>query len=125
MLVRKSLGFAALLLAACSSFESGEKVAWSALIIERVELELIDDQKYELYRFGKEGTVSATVGLRNGPLVAPLFYWRVEGDHLIISENPQTKTFADLYEPRKDGDVLFVKRGLGGKSKFRVTKRDA
>ena len=125
MHIRTSLVLTAFMLAACGSHESGKEVSWSALDIERLQLELIDDEKYELYSFGKEGTVSATVGLRNGPLTAPLFYWRVEDNHLIISENPQSKTFADLYEPRKDGDVLFVKRGLGGKSKFRITKRDA
>ncbi len=125
MHIRKPIVLIAVVLAACSSDESGKEASWSALNMERLQLELIDDQKYELYSFGKEGTVSATVGLRNGPLIAPLFYWRVEGDHLIISENPQSKTFADLYEPRKDGDVLFVKRGLGGKSKFRIPKRDA
>ena len=125
MHIRESLLLTALILAACSPDESGKEVSWSALNMERLQLELIDDQKYELYSFGKEGTVSATIGLRNGPLMAPLFYWRVEGDHLIISENPQSMTVADLYEPRKGGDVLFVKRGLGGRSKFRITKRDA
>jgi len=125
MHILSSLVLTAFMLTACGSHESGKKVSWSALDIERLQLELIEDEKYELYSFGKEGTVSATIGLRNGPLVAPLFYWRVEGDHLIISEKPKSDTFADLHEPRRDGNVLFVKRGLFGKSKFRITKRDA
>ena len=90
-----------------------------------MELELIDAEKYELLGFGAEGIVSATIGVRNGPLAGPLFYWRIENSHLVISAKPNSDTYADLHSPRKSGEFLLVRRGLFGKSKFRVKHRDA
>lgn len=113
------------MLTACSPDEPDQEVAWSALDMEHLQLELIDDEQVESYGFGKDGMVSATIGMRDGPLMAPLFYWRIEGSHLIISEGPQSQAFADLHEPRRRGDVVSVRRGLDGVSRFRVTKRNS
>ena len=111
-----------IMIAGCTMEESGQQVAWAALKVESLELELIDDKKYERYRFGPGGTVSATIGMKNGPIAGPLLYWRIEDGHLIISEKPQSGTYADLHNPRLAGSVLLVQRGLFGSSRFLIKK---
>ena len=113
------------LLTSCSLEDEGKAVTWSSLNVATTDWELVDDEKYEVFGFGPEGSVSATIGVRDGPVAGPLFYWRIENDHLVISAKPNSDTYADLHAPRKSGEFLLVRRGLFGKSKFRVKHRDA
>jgi hypothetical protein len=122
---RSLLVVVAALLASCSSDNEGKEVTWSSLNVATMELELIDAENHEVFSFGPQGTVSATIGIRNGPLTAPLFYWRIEESHLVISERPNSGAYADLHSPRQNGVFLVVRRGLVAKSKLRVSHRDA
>jgi hypothetical protein len=110
------VGLAALL-TSCSSDDEGKEVTWASMNVATMELELIDAENYEVFGFGPQGTVSATIGLRNGPLTAPLFYWRIEESHLVISERPNSVTYADLHSPRQNGEFLVVRRGFVAKSR--------
>ena len=106
----------------CRAEDAGSPISWAELNVESLELELIDETSYELLMFQKEGAVSVTMGEKNGPLAAPVFYWRVEGDHLLITIEPRTETFVDLHEPRVIGSILLVKRGLAGKSRYAIRR---
>lgn len=81
------LAFATLLVG-CSRAAEGQSTDWSALELEGKTLDLIDDARVETYAFSKQGLVAATVGTKGGAIAAPLFYWRVEGQSLVISELP-------------------------------------
>ena len=97
-------------------------MSWSSLDLAHATLELVDDEKYEVFRFNQDGFVAATLGTRNGPLTAPLLHWRIKGDHLIISFQPHSGVYADLHTPRRDGNLLTVQRNPSGESRYRITQ---
>lgn len=109
----------------CSNQDTGKPVSWSELKIETLGLELIDDKDYEILMFMEEGFVAATIGEKNGPIAAPLLYWRVDGEHLLISRKPQADTIIDLHKPRINGNVLLVKKGFLGKASYVIRKASA
>jgi len=43
-------------------------------------LELVSETTVGQYRFGPDGSVSVTIGMRNGPVCAPIWAYRVVGD---------------------------------------------
>lgn len=51
-----------------------------------LELNLNDPTNVEWYEFGSDGGVSATIGERGGPYSAPLYYWRTDGNLLLVTD---------------------------------------
>lgn len=83
-------------------------------------MDLIDGSDIETYRFGAEGLVSTEYGKRGGAVAGPLFYWRVEGGALIISERPTDHEVERLTEPRINGEVVSAKRKTGRSAQYRL-----
>jgi len=102
--------------------EEGPTESWASLCLAQWEFELLDDEAHEVFRFHKDGFVAATLGVRHGPLTAPILHWRIEGDHLLISFRPDSEILADLHAPKRDGSLLIVKRGACGESRYRITR---
>lgn len=113
------LAFAAVLVG-CSRAEEGQSTDWSALALEGKTLDLIDDAKVETYSFAKQGLVVATAGTKGGAIAAPLFYWRVEGQSLVISELPGQQAVEELMAPKILGDVVIAKRKAGASVQYRL-----
>ncbi|MCE4557194.1 hypothetical protein [Pelomonas cellulosilytica] len=113
------LAFAAVLVG-CSPAEEGQSTDWSTLGLEGKTLDLIDDAKVETYAFAKQGLVAATVGTKGGALAAPLFYWRIEGQSLVISELPGEQAVEELMAPKIHGDVVTAKRKAGPSVQYRL-----
>ena len=107
----------------CAEYSQTVPTTWEKLEVETLELELVHETRYEWFMFGPEGTVSATLGTKGGEVFGPLWYWRIEGAHLIISEQPKSDTYADLYEPRLIDNFVVVKRGFFWKDKYIVRRR--
>lgn len=112
----------AFFLAGCSRAQEGQPTDWSALRLQGKTLDLIDDSKIETYRFTEQGLVAATFGTRGGSVTAPLFYWRVEGQALVISESPGQQGVEELVTPRIQGDVVSAKRKSGAGVRYRLAK---
>ena len=94
--------------AGCTS-ERGIPTTWDNLDVGKLQLELEDNAHYELLTFHPGGTVSATLGQRNGAITAPLLYWHVESNRLVFTELPKGGTVHNvLEEPRIEGHRLFV-----------------
>jgi len=102
--------------------EESPTVSWASLCLAQCRFELVDDEAHEVFRFHKDGFVAATLGVRHGPLTAPILHWRIEGDHLLISFRPDSEILADLHAPKRDGSLLIVKRGACGESRYRITR---
>ena len=115
----------AIALTGCAVQGLGESTTWERLNVEGLQLELVDEEKFELLKFGPQGMVAATVGTKRGALIGPLWYWRIEGEHLIISERPKDGTYADLHAPKLNGSFLFVRRGLFSNANYAVKHSDA
>jgi hypothetical protein len=97
---------------------------WQSLVLKSVTLELVDDERFELLRLQPEGYVLVTVGVKNGPMVAPLWYWRLDEDQLIISMEPQGPVYVVLSNPRVDGGRLVVKRNSFETVQYNVRRGD-
>lgn len=85
-------------------------------------MDLIDDSKIESYRFSEQGLVAATFGTKGGAVAAPLFYWRVEGQALVISEAPGQQGVEELTTPKIQRDVVSAKRKSGASVQYRLAK---
>jgi hypothetical protein len=81
---------------------------------------LVDPKQVEYYRFFNNGIVTATAGMKDGPLVAPVLYWKIDNNNLFISEDPNFETTEVLPAPYISGDVITVQRGAFRWSQFRV-----
>ena len=109
-------------LAGCSPAQEGQPTDWSTLELQGKTLDLIDDSKIETYRFTEQGLVSATFGTKGGAVTGPLFYWRVEGQSLVISESPGQQGVEELATPKIQGDVVSAKRNSGASVQYRLGK---
>lgn len=118
-----SLVFAAALLG-CSRVEEGQPTAWSELGLQGKTLGLIDDSKIETYRFAEQGLVAATFGTKGGAVTALLYYWRIEGPALVISELPGQQGVEVLVTPALQRDVVTAKRKSGASVRYRLAKSD-
>lgn len=116
-----SLAVAAVL-AGCSRVEESQPTAWSALGLQGKTLDLIDESKIETYRFAEQGLVAATLGTKGGAVAAPLYYWRIEGQALVISESPGQQGVEELVTPAIHGDVVSAKRKSGASVQYRLAK---
>jgi hypothetical protein len=113
---------AAAFLAGCSPTQEGKPTDWSTLALQGKTLDLIDDSKIETYAFAEQGLVAATYGTKGGAVAAPLFYWRVEGQSLVISESPGQQGVEELLTPKIQGDVVSAKRKSGASVQYRLAK---
>ncbi len=108
----------------CSRVEESQPTAWSELGLQGKTLDLIDDSKIETYRFAEQGLVVATFGTKDGAVTAPLYYWRIEGPALVISELPGQQGVEVLVTPALQRDVVTAKRKSGASVRYRLAKSD-
>jgi hypothetical protein len=59
--------------------------SWNDYRIVGKRFELVDAERIQSYRFGRDGLVAAVLGTKNGPVAAPLLYWPIDGERLLIS----------------------------------------
>jgi hypothetical protein len=102
--------------------DEGQPTNWVALRLPGKTLELIDDTRVEIYSFNDRGDVTATIGQKGGPLVGPIFYWRIKGTSLIISGSPGKPGITELDDPEVHGDIVSAKRTPGVKIEYRLTE---
>ncbi|MFA6063606.1 MAG: hypothetical protein WC736_13530 [Gallionella sp.] len=110
----------ALALPGCSPSNKGNPTSWAAIQLTGKSLELIDSEQVEFYRFLRDGGVAATAGIQNGPLIAPVLYWKIDNNNLLIAEDPRFETSESFSAPFIQGDVVTVKRGLFRWSQFKL-----
>lgn len=115
---------AAASLAGCSE-DVGQPVDWKSLDLPEKRLELQHSRKAEIYAFTAQGLVQATYGIKDGPITAPLLYWRIDRGDLVLSEWPgaDAKPLMAFREPSIKGDMLTVKRTSGETVRFLVRKQ--
>ena len=119
-------GFAILsiaaILAGCSKADEGLPTDWPSLHLQGKTLDLVDDAKVETYSFNDQGLVSVTIGTRGGPVAAPLYYWKLKGNVLVISEFPDQPGAEELSSPKVQGDLVSASRTSGTRVQFRLSK---
>jgi len=107
----------------CTQTDS-QPLNWDTFALMGKTLELVDEQKLEEYRFDGNGMTAVTIGWKNGPLAAPLYYWHTENTTLSISEEPGLAPIEKFDLLSVQGDHVNVRRKSGEKVSFKVKRRD-
>ncbi len=105
----------------CAYPDEGIRTDWTSLSLPGKALELIDDKESEWFPFSKEGTSSATIGTKNGPVAAPIFYWRINGNTLQISVFPDAEIFEELRNPAIKGNIISATRKSGVRARYTLS----
>nr|WP_315490804.1 hypothetical protein [uncultured Rhodoferax sp.] len=114
---------AAMALGAALYLDNGTRVSWAALGVEGLKLELVSETAVEDFRFSKDGSVTATLGIKNGPVTGPILYWRIVGEDLIISQEPGAEALIELPAPTIKDNILSIRRWLVFKTNYRMGRR--
>jgi len=125
---KKLLFVAALLvppLFSCAISEGAKPISWQAAALDGKMLDLISDKYIQEYRFSSDGRVVATLGARDGPITAPIFYWKIENGILLIYSYSPSDFKIELGPPTKEGDILSARRETGDIVRYRLSKVDA
>ena len=110
-----------LALGGCAA-SNGPPRTWTELNLPGAVLRLDSETNVKELRFLGEltgGWVTATIGTRGGPLTAPVFPWRIEGNFLVIG---QGKEFERLEFLRLESEHVVARRSTGGVVLFRRFK---
>lgn len=109
------------LMASLSLAGTSHPVSWAELSLSGKTLALIDGHKVERYRLLEGGAVAVSVGATRGPVAAPLWFWRVEKDQLVVADSPEAPPQEALRLLHVDRGVLHVSRKSGAPAQFRLT----
>jgi hypothetical protein len=71
---------------------------WKKSDLNNLTIDLISETKVEWMSFGSDGYVSVTAGERGGPLVGPLFYWKIDADGSLLVDDEDGQIY---YKIRK------------------------
>lgn len=96
-------------------------IPWTTAMVENQTLKLETRGTVESFSFHPEGTVSATIGQKDGGLVGPIFQWAIEAGKLVIRES-DTKTYEELTLHEWTPPFLTTTRRTGYKAVYRVTR---
>lgn len=112
----------ALTLLGCSPRNKGTPSSWANLQITGKSLELIDSTQIETYQFLKNGIVAVTIGEKNGQAAAPILYWKIEHNNLLIAETQEFKAFESFSTPYLNGNIITVEKKIFRWSQFKLTQ---
>lgn len=110
------------MLVACSHTDEGAQTTWTSMSLPGKSLELIDDTELQWFPFSNEGTSSAKLGTKGGPVAAPILYWRVTGNTLQLSVFEDAKVVEELSDPAIKGDVVSVTRKSGVRARYILSR---
>ena len=111
-----SLLFAGCLLSSCTPPAQPQ---WTQAEIVGLKIELIDPVAFESMTFDRDGSVPLTVGERNGPLAAPLFYWQFESGRLRITAHDK-QLYDEFTLISRNARTIKVRRHNGKVAKFKI-----
>ncbi|HEY4079384.1 MAG TPA: hypothetical protein VGM81_01700 [Burkholderiaceae bacterium] len=117
-----SILFATSFLLGCAKADERNPSDWKSLALPGKTLTLIDRKKMEIFPFSEGGTTAATIGTKDGALAGPIFYWKIQGNVLVISEEPDSGVYEELSSPMINGSVVTATRKSGSKSQYQLAK---
>ena len=95
---------------------------WTEKDLIGVSIERVHPEKVEVYTFGKDGNVAVTVGRVNGPVMAPLFKWRIrEGLLQVFDHEDREQAEFQLLE-WKPGHMWLYDTREKQRQEFRATR---
>lgn len=98
----------------------GTASTWQALHLYGKTLELIDPIRIETYHFLENGFVAASAGDKDGEVAAPVLYWKIKDNNLLIAEDSSFKNFESFSSPHLNGDIITVQRGALRWSQYKL-----
>ena len=121
------LPFLAVMMTSCATENSpGTASTWEIISVPTLELELLDEAAVERLSFRIDGLVLATIGKPSGPLTAPLLYWHLDGERLVIADQLTGGTVYSVMErPRIISGFLYVTGSGNTAKKYKMYRRSA
>lgn len=117
--VRRVLVFLVLiLLIGCHPPDEGTQTDWTALSLSGKVLDLVDSRELQWFPFSQDGTSSATVGLKEGPVAAPILFWKIKGNTLQLSVMPDSEIVEELHDPAIKGNIVSATRKSGVRARY-------
>ena len=101
--------------------DEGSPTDWKSIGLIGKTLTLIDQNRVETFAFVEGGMTMATVGTKEA-LAGPVFYWKLRGNVLVISERPDSGVYEELSSPMVSGSVVTATRKSGSKVQFQLAK---
>ena len=105
----------------CNVSNAAQNIKWELVALDGQKITLIDKETIEIYQFSN-GFALTTWGAKGRAITSPAFYWRIEGDLLIISEKQKTPAIVEFSLQAIEGSVLTVKTKTGKLKKFKISK---
>ena len=108
----------ALTLWIASAVAQAQSTSWTDYGVGGKRFELVSETGLVVYYFRKSGSVTATIGQKKGPVAGPIFYWRIDGERLLISTHDGTifseltlltATPTEISAKSKSGEILTFK----------------
>ena len=116
-----SILLAALFALGPAEADEGRPTDWKSIALLGKTLTLIDKNRVETFAFVEGGMTMATVGTKEA-LAGPLFYWKLRGGALVISELPDSGVYEELSSPMVNGSVVTATRKSGSRVQFQLAK---
>lgn len=102
--------------------DDGIPTDWKSVALLGKTLTLIDEKRVETFVFVENGMTMVTVGIKDGALAGPLFYWKLQGNVLVISRLPDSGVYEELSSPMVNGSIVTAMRKSGSKVQFQLAK---
>jgi hypothetical protein len=82
---------------------------------------LVDEERIESYRFGENGIVAAQIGKVSGPITGPAFRWKIQTDHLVITDGDKVIQNLELVD--RTEKTFKVRRASGETVVFAIDRK--
>lgn len=105
----------------CTPNNKGSRIYWASLQLPGKSLELIDPSRIEAYQFLENGYIAASIGKKGSEIAAPLLYWKIENENLLIASDLGFENSETFSAPYFKDSVITVKRGWFEWDQFTLT----
>jgi len=99
------------------------KKLFAPLDLFHCTLNLKSENQLRWYLFHRDGTVSATVGAKPGPLMSPLWKWMIHGQWMQISDG-YGKVIFQMHPLKVSDKEMVIENGVGEKEVYEIERTD-
>jgi hypothetical protein len=108
-----------------SSDYSGKHDNWETSEIVDYKLSIINGNALEEFSFLKDGDVRATIGTTDGPVAAPIYYWEIDKNGIMIIKDYDKKSIVKIAKISESNNVISAeceRHEVWSKCKYRKEK---
>lgn len=104
---------------------SANHFRWGGLDLRNCMINLKNETRVRWFFFHGDGTVSATLGRKEGSVSQPLLEWRISGKWLQILDPEDGKLLYQMLCLTSDAKQITVDNGRGEKEQYEIEEKGA